>query len=55
MGSFRVEVTKSAEKDLRRIDRQLIPKIFSAIESLEVNPRPPGCKKLVGSEHTYRI
>ena len=55
MDSYRVEVTKSAAKDLRGIDRKWIPKIMAAIESLEAAPRPMGCKKLVGSEHTYRI
>lgn len=55
MASYRVEVTKSANKDLRGIDRQWIPKIFAAIESLQTDPRPTGCKKLVGSQHTYRI
>jgi mRNA interferase RelE/StbE len=28
---------------------------MATIESLESDPRPSGCKKLVGSEHTYRI
>ena len=55
MGSFRVELTKSANKDLRGIDKQWIPKVFAALESLEAEPRPSGCKKLVGSHHTYRI
>jgi mRNA interferase RelE/StbE len=55
MDSFRIEFTKSAAKDLRGIDRMWIPKILTAIESLETVPRPTGCKKLVGSEHTYRI
>lgn len=28
---------------------------MAAIESLESDPRPVGCKKLVGSDHTYRL
>ncbi|MEO5913563.1 MAG: type II toxin-antitoxin system RelE/ParE family toxin [Luteolibacter sp.] len=55
MDSYRVDVTKSASKDLRGIDRMWIPKILAVIESLEVDPRPAGCKKLVGSEHTWRV
>lgn len=31
------------------------PRIASAIDALADDPRPSGCKKLVGSEHTYRI
>ncbi|MEI6603829.1 MAG: hypothetical protein WCP35_00865 [Verrucomicrobiota bacterium] len=28
---------------------------MAAIETLESDPRPSGCKKLVGSVHTYRL
>ncbi|MBL9155568.1 MAG: type II toxin-antitoxin system RelE/ParE family toxin [Verrucomicrobiales bacterium] len=55
MASYRVEITRSGAKDLRRIDPKWIPKIVAAIESLESDPRPVGCKKLVGSDHTYRL
>jgi mRNA interferase RelE/StbE len=55
MDSYRVEVAKSATKDLRGIDKKWISKIVAAIEQLASDPRPSGCKKLVGSEHTYRI
>ncbi len=55
MASYRVEFARSAIKDLRGIDRHWIPKIVASIEALESDPRPSGCKKLVGSDHTYRL
>lgn len=55
MGSYRVRLKRSAEKDLRRIDKLRIPSIIAAIEDLENNPRPVGCRKLVGSDSSYRI
>jgi mRNA interferase RelE/StbE len=55
MDSYSIELAKSAEKELRRIDGRYIPKIFAVIESLAKEPRPIGCKKLSGSNHTYRI
>lgn len=55
MDSYRIEFAKSAEKDLRKIDRSMIPRLLAEIESLETNPRPDGVRKLVGSERTYRI
>ena len=55
MDSYNVELAKSAEKELRRIDGRYIPRIFAAVESLAKEPRPVGCKKLSGSDHTYRI
>jgi len=55
MGSYRIEFSRSATKDLRRIDRQWIPRILTAIEDLAIEPLPDGSKKLTGSEHTFRI
>ncbi len=55
MASLRIEFAKSATKDLRGIDRQWIPRILTAIEGLGEEPRPVGCKKLAGAEHSYRI
>ncbi len=55
MDSYKVELTRSAEKDLRRIDKRYIPRIFAAVESLEHEPHPVGSKKLSGSDHTYRM
>jgi mRNA interferase RelE/StbE len=55
MDSFRIEFVRSASKDLRAIDRQMVPRIITAIEELANDPTPIGCKTLVGSDHTYRI
>jgi mRNA-degrading endonuclease RelE of RelBE toxin-antitoxin system len=53
MGSYRVELTRSAEKDLRRIDRSRVPAIYTALEQLSCDPRPPGVKKLAGAEQKF--
>ena len=55
MACYHIEFARSAAKDLRGIDRQWIPKIVALIETLATEPRPSGCKKLAGSEHTYRL
>jgi len=55
MASYRIEFTRSAERDLRRLDRTMVPRVVAAIDALAEEPRPSGVKKLVGSEHTYRI
>ncbi len=55
MGSYTIEFTRSAEKDLRKLDRQIIPRVLSAIEDLQTDPRPVQSRKLVGSDHTHRI
>lgn len=33
----------------------MVPRIVAAIDALAEELRPSGVKKLVGSEHTYRI
>ena len=55
MASYKLRIKKSAAKELeaisRKADRQRVAK---RIEALAEDPRPPGCKKLSGSER-YRI
>ncbi|WP_425499854.1 type II toxin-antitoxin system RelE family toxin [Cerasicoccus fimbriatus] len=55
MGSYSVRLKRSAEKDLRRIEKSRVPSIIVAIQGLGQNPRPEGSRKLVGSESSYRI
>ena len=55
MDSYRIEFSRSAEKDLRRIDRPMIPRITQAIYRLGAEPRPAGVRKLAGSDNAYRI
>ena len=55
MAFYRVIFTRSAEKDLRKVETPAISKILEKVESLSENPRPPGSRKLVGSEKSYRI
>lgn len=40
MGLFGIDPKRSLEHDLRKIDRQFIPKILDSIESLSENPFP---------------
>lgn len=55
MPSYEIQWKQSAERDLRSIDRQQIPRIIKTIESLAVNPFPTQCIKLQGTERLYRI
>ena len=55
MAKYELRIKKSAVKELeavsRKADRQ---RLVQQIQSLSDNPRPPGCKKLSGS-NKYRI
>ncbi len=55
MGTCRIEWKKSALRELKRLDRQVVPRIVAAVDSLSSQPLPPGVTKLQGSRRTYRI
>lgn len=45
---YSIEILRSAQKQLSKINRQDQDRIISSIESLAHNSRPDGCKKLSG-------
>jgi len=55
MASYKIEWKRSAEKDLRKIERFRILPIMEAVEVLGDDPFPPGCRKLQGTEQQFRI
>ena len=55
MDSYNIEWKHSAARELRKLPRQAILRILQAVEQLATEPYPYGVRKLVGSEHTYRI
>ena len=55
MATYRIEWKPSALRELKRIDRQTIPRIVQAVERLAEAPFPTGVRKLRGAEHTYRL
>ena len=52
---YRVIIDKRAKKEIDKIPFVYAKKIALAIYDLEENPRPVGCKKLIGYDNTYRI
>ena len=52
---FNVLLERAAEKDLSRLSAQVHDRIIAAIQGLARDPRPPGCRKLVGSTQDWRI
>jgi mRNA interferase RelE/StbE len=53
---FSIEITRSALKDLKKIDKTQQRKIRQKIDELSLNPTPHGCKQLKGSAfNLFRI
>ena len=46
--TYSIEILRSAQKQLSKINRQDQDRIISAVKALADNPRPQGCKKLSG-------
>ncbi len=55
MTGYDVRFVRSARKELEKLPAQVVQRIIPAIRGLELEPRPHGCRKLVGEEATYRI
>ena len=54
MDEYRIEIKKSAAKELEKIKGKDQERIIERIRGLAHDPRPPGSKKLSGEEK-YRI
>jgi mRNA interferase RelE/StbE len=52
---YRVFLERAAEKDLHRLSSEVHNRVIIAIRGLASDPRPPGCRKLAGSKHDWRI
>jgi mRNA interferase RelE/StbE len=55
MDSYSIAWKRSATQELKRLPREIVRRILKAVEQLSTDPYPSGVRKLVGSEHTYRI
>ncbi len=52
---WQVVVQHQAERQLRRLPREALRRVFAAVKALENNPRPPGSEKLRSRVDTYRL
>ena len=55
MDSYSLEWKRSAAQELKKLPREVVGRILTAVEQLSTEPYPSGVRKLVGAEHTYRI
>jgi mRNA interferase RelE/StbE len=55
MGSYNIRWKASAARELKKLPQSTLSRVLKAVEKLRATPYPEGVRKLVGSEHTYRI
>ncbi len=53
--AYRVEIKRSAVKEIAALPKREQRRVVSAIAALADDPRPDGVRKLVGSENAYRV
>ncbi|MFH1441004.1 MAG: type II toxin-antitoxin system RelE/ParE family toxin [Candidatus Omnitrophota bacterium] len=54
MEKYKLEIKKSAVKEIERLPRKDMKAVLERIESLSDNPRPHDCKKL-SAQDKYRV
>ena len=54
MANYKLELTSTAQKNLKKLDTKTLKRLIPKIESLQENPFPVGAKKLV-TRDAYRI
>jgi mRNA interferase RelE/StbE len=54
MANYKIEIKKSAAKEIGKLPRVVLKRILERIGALGEEPRPKGCKKLSADEK-YRI
>lgn len=53
--SYRVELTTTAAKQVKKLPKPARDRVVDAIEDLADDPRPHGAKKLTGEKTAWRI
>ncbi len=52
---YSIEITRRAERELRRLDRQVKNRITKTILALANEPRPVGCLKVQSEAGVWRV
>jgi mRNA interferase RelE/StbE len=55
MATYRIEVSTTAERQLRKLPRADQIRVLRVIQALSRDPRPPGCRKLSGTGDVFRV
>ena len=53
--TYEIQISKSASKQIKKLPSEIQERIQVKINSLAIEPRPDGVKKLKGRENGYRV
>lgn len=52
---YEILLERNAERDLKKLPKEIFDWVVLKIKSLAQNPKPPGTRKIVGSRNDWRI
>lgn len=52
---YQVYLERAAERGLKELGPADFHRVIARVRALAQNPRPPGCREIVGSESDWRI
>jgi mRNA interferase RelE/StbE len=52
---YGVDYESAAQEELAKLDKRIARRIATAASTLGANPRPAGCRRLVGYDNLWRI
>jgi mRNA interferase RelE/StbE len=55
MARYRIEVSATAERQIRKLPRADQIRVIRVIQALATDPRPAGCRKLSGHDDVFRV
>lgn len=55
MTSYRIEVSTTAARQIRKLPRADQIRVLRVIQTLGADPRPSGCRKLSGYDDVFRV
>ncbi len=55
MATYRIEVSATADRQIRKLPRADQVRVIRVIRALSTDPRPPGCRKLSGYDDVFRV
>lgn len=55
MARYKIEISQSAERQLKKLRREDLRRVVKAMLALADNPHPKGSRKLTGYDDVFRI
>jgi mRNA interferase RelE/StbE len=55
MASYKIEIKKSAQKEIRKLPKDIREKVVNKIDKLALEPLPTDTEKIKGLKNAYRL